>query len=158
MDFVTTLYFWSFILIIAAFALFVEAIALIRFFLRHRRPLWQYLFILLPLSVSAWSFVVVCESPPPIFGLIEGPISYAAYDALRAPYILDTLYDQRLLVVCAVVFVLTLVIERIFYVRYRASSQYSANTQFVSHLARNVEVPMQASARQSWEIQSRGRR
>lgn len=157
MDIETALYFWSTILTIAALVLFVEAVALIRYFFRHRRPPWQRLLILLPLSVSVWSFIVVCDAPPPLPGMLNIHFSYAMYYALKAPFILGAIYDQRLLAVCAGVFVLTLVIECIFHVRYRASSQYSANTQFVSHLARSVEVPMQASARQSWEIQSRGR-
>lgn len=157
MDPLTTFYIWSIILTIAALALFVEAIALIRFFLMQRRPLWLYLFILLPLSMSVWSFIVAFQSPPPpeFFG---AHITPAIYHAWMAPYISATMYVQRLLVICAVAFFITLVIECIFRVHYRTSSQYPSNTRFVSHVARRVEVPMQASARQSWEIQSRGRR
>jgi len=157
MDFETALYLWSFILVIAALVLFVEAVALIRYFLRHRRPRWQRLLILLPLSVSVWAFIAISQSPPPRPGIIGVHLDYAVYHALMAPYFSAATYEQRLLVICAGVFVLTFVIERIFHVRYIASSQYNSHARSISHLARDTEVPMTAVARQSWEAQLRGR-
>lgn len=159
MDIETTLYFWSFILALAALVLFVEAVALIRYFLMHRRPRRQCLLALLPLSVSIWAFIAISQTPPFLDDNPGGPhFTYAMYLALRAPYILGAAYDQRLLVICAVVFFITLVIERILHVRYSASSQYHANARSISQLIRDTETPLQATARQSWELQLRGRR
>lgn len=151
MDPLTTFYIWSIILTIAALALFVEAVALIRFFLMQRRPLWLYLFTLLPLSMSVWSFIVAFQSPPPpeFFG---AHITLAIYRALMAPYISATTYVQRLLVICAVIFVLTLVIERIFHVHYRAGSQYTSNARSTSLLSRDAENTLQTMVFQSRKV------
>lgn len=158
MNIVTALYFWSTILTIAALVLFVEAVALIRYFFRHRRPPWQRLLILLPLSVSVWAFIAISQTPslPEFIGDVH--FTYAMYRAMLAPYILAAAYDQRLLVICAGVFFITLVIERILHVRYIAGSQYNANARSISQLAREAEAPLQAAAQQNWEVQLRGRR
>ena len=152
MDFETVLYFWSLILVIAALVLFVEAVALIRYFLRHRRPRWQRLLILLPLSVSVWAFIAISQSPPPRPGIIGVHLDYALYHTLMAPYFSAATYDQRLLVICAGVFVLTFVIERIFHVRYIASSQYHSDARSISFLSRDTENALQITALQSRKV------
>lgn len=152
MDFENVLYFWSLILVIAALVLFVEAVALIRYFLRHRRPRWQCLLALFPLSVSVWAFIAISQTPSPLPGIIGVRLEFAVYNALMAPYFSVAAYDRLLIVICAVVFVLTLVIECIFHVRYKAGSQYNVNARSISLLSRDTENASQITALQSRKI------
>lgn len=146
---------WSIIVIVATLALFVEAIALIRFFFKHRRPWWRRLLVLLPLSVSAWSFIVVYQYPPaPLIADLIGPPTPPLYLAESSPSLSVVVNDQRLTAICAGVFVLTLVIRRILNARYIASSQYDSNARSFAHLSRGAESDLQITVLQRREVHS----
>ena len=53
---------WPVILALCAFVLFVKASLLIRALIVTRQTAWKYLLVLLPLIVSAWSFIVATNS------------------------------------------------------------------------------------------------
>jgi hypothetical protein len=53
---------WPVILALCAFVLFVKASLLMRALIVTRQAAWKYLLVLLPLIVSAWSFVVATNS------------------------------------------------------------------------------------------------
>jgi hypothetical protein len=158
-DIETAFYLWSSIVLIAALALFVEAVALIRFFLRHRRPWWQCLIALLPLSASVWSFIMAYQVISPFISVVppaqfnnQVNFNYPTYLAWIAPYISAAAYDQRLLVICVGVFFITLVIERLLHVRYCASSQYTSNARSTSLSSTDAENLLQTMVFQSRKI------
>jgi|GEM_PF-4754513 len=116
---------WMTILMLASLILFIEAAALVRSLLRQRRSWWQYLLILLPLSVSIQSFAVAQQTPrftsiPPI------PVTLAYYLAWEASFRPAIAHEQFQTALAVGVFVITLVVERMLHLRYIPSPQRSA--------------------------------
>ena len=57
MDF-NNIYIWPLILALCSLVLFVEAALLVHMLVCTRQAFWRYLLVVIPLAVSAWSFVV----------------------------------------------------------------------------------------------------
>ncbi len=62
---------WPFILTVCAFVLFMKAMLSLRALIIMRQAWWKYLLVLLPLGVSAWSFVVATHSLDMYWNLLQ---------------------------------------------------------------------------------------
>ena len=112
--------FWLVTLTLCAFALFVETAGLVRGFFVERQAIWKSSLILLPLAVSAWSFLVaigiwnVYNQFPPT-GLHLSP---AVYHYMRMMITQAIAVCQLQVSIVVAVFILMLFLERKLHLRY----------------------------------------
>jgi hypothetical protein len=109
------LLFWSFILTVCAFVLFVQTLLVVRTLILMRQPPILYLLIvLIPLSISIWAFVVSLSGydatlllPPPHIHLIA-----AMYQPFKNAIAQAVIAHQIMTIFVVIVIVMLAVFER----------------------------------------------